>query len=437
MKLYTAAMFRKKVEHFCMPREQAIACAKNTKDSRFFNRYAEHSLILLKNIPKKFILYMLSYKLNRFIKLYDEYIPLMLKAKDRKNLTTQVCEIIKLMCVTKYWPQNYFKFRGYKKNIGINDIASYVPGKLFDDLRNDFLNNKNYNILVEDKFIFNKYLTASGIRSTSALGVYWPGQGVNDLTGEWVKLSDFINDLEHSFVVKPVSGAAQGQGVYIIDVNKTAGIKSYHVCGISYTLSELIKFLESNFPNTKLLIESKIKQHTEIAKLYPNSVNTVRIDTLLTLKGDVVFGNAFLRLGRNGRTVDNWSGIDCGIAVKIDMKVGALEEFGETYTSEVFTHHPNTSVSFKGYSIPYWDEIIELVHKLAKLFPEIRSIGWDVAITNTGPVIIEANSDYSLQLSQSCNSPYYKNREFISTLSEYVESRESLKKYKKYFSGKL
>ena len=39
-----SAMFRKKVEHFCMPREQAIACARNTKDFRFFNRYAEHSL---------------------------------------------------------------------------------------------------------------------------------------------------------------------------------------------------------------------------------------------------------------------------------------------------------------------------------------------------------------------------------------------------------
>ena len=38
-----------------------------------------------------------------------------------------------------------------------------------------------------------------------------------------------------------------------------------------------------------------------------------------------------------------------------------------------------------------FNEAVELVKKAAKVVPEIGYIGWDVAISENGPIIIEGN----------------------------------------------
>jgi hypothetical protein len=53
--------------------------------------------------------------------------------------------------------------------------------------------------------------------------------------------------------------------------------------------------------------------------------------------------------------------------------------------------HPKTGVPFNKFRLPFWSEVCSLVKETAiKLLP-VRTIGWDVAITPNGPVILEAN----------------------------------------------
>ena len=54
--------------------------------------------------------------------------------------------------------------------------------------------------------------------------------------------------------------------------------------------------------------------------------------------------------------------------------------------------HPVTGVAFKGFQIPFWVETIEMMKKAVPEASYISNIGWDVAITNSGPVIVEANT---------------------------------------------
>ncbi|MGK0430756.1 MAG: hypothetical protein ACJARX_002435, partial [Psychroserpens sp.] len=64
----------------------------------------------------------------------------------------------------------------------------------------------------------------------------------------------------------------------------------------------------------------------------------------------------------------------------------------------VYYKHPDTGIVFDNFQIPYYNEVIDIVTKASSLF-KFPFLGWDVAITPNGPVIIEANHDFHLKLS--------------------------------------
>ena len=58
----------------------------------------------------------------------------------------------------------------------------------------------------------------------------------------------------------------------------------------------------------------------------------------------------------------------------------------------IFEVHPITNKKIVGYKIPYFKEACDLVCEAAKEIKEVKYIGWDVAIGEKGPMIIEGNS---------------------------------------------
>lgn len=55
------------------------------------------------------------------------------------------------------------------------------------------------------------------------------------------------------------------------------------------------------------------------------------------------------------------------------------------------THHPDSGILFKSIQVPFLQQAIELVKSAARSIPAIRWIGWDLAITPQGAVLIEGN----------------------------------------------
>jgi hypothetical protein len=108
--------------------------------------------------------------------------------------------------------------------------------------------------------------------------------------------------------------------------------------------------------------------------------------------GGVELNRAILRFGAGGSTVDNLSA--GGVSVPVDINTGKLVKYGHAKAIETppYTKHPDSGITFEGFEIPYWKEAVELTMELRrKLFPEVFNIGFDVAITPHGPVMIEAN----------------------------------------------
>lgn len=218
------------------------------------------------------------------------------------------------------------------------------------------------------------------------------------LKRDWIKVNgtpkeDVIKFLEKhpTFMAKPIDGGC-GKGIEKI---KT----SDYNC-----LDELYSYLIKEGHNFEL--EEVIKQHPDVAKIYPNSINTVRIVTVVTTKDGKSLLTipkeqrknaklephiicAYFRIGNNGKCVDNFN--SGGMVAPVDEKTGVVTQLAIDKQKNIYEKHPQTGETIKGFKFPYWNEAIELCKKACQEIPEMGYVGWDVAFTPDGPLFVEAN----------------------------------------------
>lgn len=138
----------------------------------------------------------------------------------------------------------------------------------------------------------------------------------------------------------------------------------------------------------RIFFEALVKQHPQMNLLCESSVNTMRMMTLND-RGTPRLLWAGLRVGNGVNAVDNFHAE--GMAVKIDLDTGKLMGKAINKENEQFDAHPVTGVVFDGFQIPCFKEAKEMVLQAALESDKIRMVGWDVAISEDGPVVIEGN----------------------------------------------
>lgn len=172
-------------------------------------------------------------------------------------------------------------------------------------------------------------------------------------------------------IIKPLS-ANRGYGVRVIDAEKMADEE----------LKRLLKDYDEG-----AVAESLIVQSDALGVFHPQSVNTIRINTI-RYDDEVEVKWPCLRTGRGGSVVDNAGagGIIVAIDERTGVTLGAADEKGNAYTQ-----HPDSGLSLLGFQIPRWDEACEMVMQLAKGIPDNRYTGWDLALTDKGWLLVEGN----------------------------------------------
>ena len=137
------------------------------------------------------------------------------------------------------------------------------------------------------------------------------------------------------------------------------------------------------------ICEEYIVQHSEMSRLYPVSVNTLRLVSIIDDGGDSHILYAAVRFGNGGRVVDNIS--SGGLTAPIDVETGTVSNTAFDKGFNYYEVHPYTDTKIVGFKIPMWQEAMELVKRSALRIPKLRYVGWDIAITENGPIIVEAN----------------------------------------------
>jgi len=205
----------------------------------------------------------------------------------------------------------------------------------------------------------------------------------------FVEFRDWLLSFQPSHImVKKLEGTG-GFGVRKVDLDY--GEQKIFEKDTQKPIEELLNYF---IKNKFYLIEEFIEQHETLDTWNSSCINTLRIITYLDKSHILHFIGALLRIGVNGE-VDNFhSG---GLAVLIDINSGRTKGKGfrmDPSANEFYKKHPVTGVELSGLDIPYWKEIITLVTKASLVVPQIRTVGWDIAITPNGPELIEGNDNW-------------------------------------------
>jgi len=146
-------------------------------------------------------------------------------------------------------------------------------------------------------------------------------------------------------------------------------------------------------PTGNDFVEECIIQHRDLARLSPSAINTVRIVTQLHNNNQVDIIITVLRISVIS-VVDNLSAGN--FAAPINPLTGIVEGpgiYSDITKPDVFIH-PITGIDIVGFKIPYWKEVVQMAKDAALHNKKNRSIGWDIAITDDGPVLIEGNHNW-------------------------------------------
>lgn len=150
------------------------------------------------------------------------------------------------------------------------------------------------------------------------------------------------------------------------------------------------------------LLQECLVNAPELALLTTDALSTARIITTRGLGGDPEVVAGAFRIGLRGNATDNLH--RGGVAVAIDVTTGRL---GGAMRPDPATmimplqRHPDTGVAFEGFQLPRWAEATALAVRAHALLSHIAVVGWDVAFTPDGPVIVEGNFSPEPRLTQA------------------------------------
>ena len=157
--------------------------------------------------------------------------------------------------------------------------------------------------------------------------------------------------------------------------------------------AEVCQYIENLGKNPqKYLCETYLKQHPTLEKLNPGSVNTLRVITFRQDSGVEIWGT-ILRIGI-GNGPDNLAQGGLAAFVGNDGRITQKALFKDPFKPQQ-AFHPMTQEALIGLQIPYYEQAKKLAIESAKRVPDLRCVGWDIALKPDGPCLIEGNDRFS------------------------------------------
>ena len=175
---------------------------------------------------------------------------------------------------------------------------------------------------------------------------------------------------------------------------QAAGVKAYWFK--DYSMEEVYDIVKSA---SRSVIEEIVVQHPRMSLLNPSSVNCMRIETIssntipITEDGkhaDIL--GITLKMGGSTSIIDNLHA-GKGVCAGVNLETGVLDTDGVSWNGIKHATHPVTGTVLKGFEIPYFSEAKDFVLEMIENLGIYGIIGWDIAIGEKGPVLIEPNTD--------------------------------------------
>lgn len=241
--------------------------------------------------------------------------------------------------------------RGERRTYMTNTISSFLIEQLNDPEANE---------IFEDKIRFNELFAEH-------LGREWIDLERTDAEG----LRAFVERHGGRAITKiPVSYSGYGIGML-----KAAEVDDW--------AAEHARLREKGMR----LVEEVLVQHPGLAAIAPGTVNTTRVTTFWDGQRMHVLGFAQKFGVVEGASDQQIYG---GVYTQLDLEGRSLGP-GYGYHGKIYATHPVTGGSIVDFQLPMATEVLELCERLCAVVPQVPYVGWDIAVTPAGPVVIEGN----------------------------------------------
>jgi Sugar-transfer associated ATP-grasp len=277
----------------------------------------------------------------------------------------------------------------------------YLTKTAMDNLQAE-VNPVKHKGLVTDKVLFYERCLARDISTPPVLAViaaYTTKR--SGVALQTVETATQLNDLLRGFgnrtlIIKDQHGA-WGKGVLLVSVRDGRIIQH---TGEEFTADEIIRHCLEH--QADFIVQDFLRADDRVKSIMPGpALGTFRMVTVSQAEGaEVAVPYAFAKIPVAGNITDNFyhgstGNLICGIQVETGrlMTAWGANSGKHGQLVEVDTH-PNTGLLLPGFEIPSWAQMLAAAKRAAAAFPELRTLGWDVALTSDGIVMLEANCNY-------------------------------------------
>ena len=211
---------------------------------------------------------------------------------------------------------------------------------------------------------------------------------------------EFINN-HNEFIYKP------------LDEHSGRGIAKYNTKEINVN-----NFFSESLEKGAFVLEELIIQGEELSSMHPQSINSFRVVTF-RIKDKVDILGVTWRIGTGNAVMDN-AGAG-GIYASVEPNLGIVITDAINYKGQHYYIHPDTKVQIVGYKLPRWDEALSLIKSMVTHIEGTTLISWDIAYSNKGWLMVEANDNGDWSIIQS-NRKIGKKEELYTYMNHYFES---------------
>ena len=302
-------------------------------------------------------------------------------------------------------------------------MTGYAPNRWIEAEFRPRLNPPSAARVLKNKLLFHEAGLANSIPVARILGFFHPSQ--TQTTPAAVPLLRSASDLHatiearllaigSSLVAKPVASLG-GKGVMLLTIASPDSFRD-NLTGRTISATELADLFTRDIATrqtredsaTGYILQERIFCDSTMNPLNGEALNTVRIATLRDVEGRILPDFAMLRLARPGSVSDNLH--RGGTVTNVELESGRLVGPTLGYKNEIgpFLEPKRLNVPelFPEARVPRWSDLLAAAIRFHTVLPELGSIGWDIALTPDGPLVLEGNDNWDMVVAQVLAGPY-------------------------------
>lgn len=284
--------------------------------------------------------------------------------------------------------------------------------------------------LLRDKLATEIVLTAAGVPVEPIIAAYRPTLAgcTGRMLGNAADIGSFLRDWTgYPIFGKPLDGVFSSGAVSLGHYDK-ADDAVVTIRGERLDVGALAAEIERDFPNG-YIFQRRIRQHPDLLALSGETVSSIRVLTVLRETGpQIVY--AILKLA-DARSVGDNTWRPGLAACLVDTQTGRVVDavVRRDGVGERVTEHPTLGVALIGMAVPLWDDVVRVALAASRVFADHPIVGWDIAVGESGALVIEGNEEPGPSLYQTTAGAGFLSPEMEALLAEMEkQTRDRLKR---------